>query len=283
MNHRLDHSPVARSRLWLFTAMLLGAASINTLLTPEARAAAVPGQGSWETSLEARDWAGNGAGIDAYYDNVLNITWLADANYARAAGLSANGAVPFATASAWVAGLDLLGMSDWRLPSVSPVDGVAFNTSFSNNGSTDRGGAATGTGWGTASELGYMFYVHLANLGFFQPNDLAPAAQAQQAGWTAAPSNTGPFANIVSTYYWTGTPYPSGSAVWTLGFSTGDQINRNTSGNNGMVWLVHDGDPLGVTVIPVPGALALAAGPLLVLGAGLRRRAACSPGPGTPS
>lgn len=49
---------------------------------------------------------------------------------------------------------------------MSPVNGVAFNTAFSNNGTTDLGYGATNAGWLTGagdfvSEMGYMFYADL--------------------------------------------------------------------------------------------------------------------------
>jgi hypothetical protein len=47
----------------------------------------VPGQGTWQTTLQARDLDGDGQ-IDAFYDTVLNITWLRDANANRAADLN---------------------------------------------------------------------------------------------------------------------------------------------------------------------------------------------------
>ena len=51
---------------------LLVAASTATF------AVAVPGRGTWETTLFARDINGDGV-VDAYYDAVNNNTWLANA------------------------------------------------------------------------------------------------------------------------------------------------------------------------------------------------------------
>ena len=55
-----------------------------------AQSAAVSGQGTWETTLQARDVDANGV-VDAYYDTVLDITWLADANYVQTSGYDADG------------------------------------------------------------------------------------------------------------------------------------------------------------------------------------------------
>ena len=45
-------------------------------------ASGISGQGTWETSLLPRDLDGDLSTAEAYYDTDLNITWLADANYA---------------------------------------------------------------------------------------------------------------------------------------------------------------------------------------------------------
>ena len=56
-----------------------------------ANAASVSGQGTWKTTLQGRDLDGNLFTIEAYYDTALNITWLADANYAKTSGYDADG------------------------------------------------------------------------------------------------------------------------------------------------------------------------------------------------
>ena len=44
-----------------------------------AQAVPVSGQGTWETTLQARDINGDMI-VDAYYDSTLNLTWLANWN-----------------------------------------------------------------------------------------------------------------------------------------------------------------------------------------------------------
>ncbi len=96
----------------------------------------------------------------AYYDDVLKITWLGDANLAASnrfgvGGIGSNGAMNWDTAKLWVAAMNVanyLGFSDWRLPTLSPVSGGAtFATGFSNNGITDVGFGQTGIGWDTGA------------------------------------------------------------------------------------------------------------------------------------
>jgi hypothetical protein len=66
------------------------------------------------------------AGGQAYYDDVLSITWLADANLADTndfgvAGINANGTMSWNTAQSWIGAMsaaNYLGTKTWRLPTV---------------------------------------------------------------------------------------------------------------------------------------------------------------------
>jgi hypothetical protein len=230
--------------------------------------ACITEQGTWRTSLQARDWAGNGVGVDAYYDSFLNLTWLADANWAQTSDHDSDGLMTFGDAKAWADGLTLFGGSDWRLPTVTPVnDATHFNTTFSNNGSTDWGYARTGVGggWGRHSEMGYMFYVHLGNKGFATPNDAEPGSQVMQSGW--GPTNTGPFANLQPAPYWTDRAFDS-SFAWSFGFGDGFQNHGSPQSAGRRAWAVHPGDLL----IPVPAALPLFVSAVAVVLARARRR-----------
>jgi hypothetical protein len=55
---------------------LLGTVSacVITIVSLPAYSVGVSGQGTWETTLQGRDLAGNAATIEAYYDTTLNIT-----------------------------------------------------------------------------------------------------------------------------------------------------------------------------------------------------------------
>lgn len=178
-------------RKW-FAAMTLCIAAVPNLIA----AAPISGQGTWETTLQGRDLTGDGV-FDAYYDTTLDITWLANAN---AGGITKT----WANANAWATGLNINGITGWRLPSVMQINGTSYNTGFSNNATTDRG-YADADGWvdGTGnpvSEMGHMYYVTLGNLGFCPPNDADPITCPTQPGFGL--SNTGPFSNVQSNYYW---------------------------------------------------------------------------------
>ena len=75
------------------------AAAVSMLLaglSGAAAAAAVPGQSTWETTLQARDLDGDTV-TDAFYDTTLNVTWLRNANV--------NGQMTWNDANPWAANL----------------------------------------------------------------------------------------------------------------------------------------------------------------------------------
>lgn len=79
-----------------------------------AQAAPVSGQGTWETTLEARDLTGDGV-ADAYYDTTLGITWLANAG-------AYNGA--WQDSIAWATNLTVGPVRGWRLPHMTFDGGI---------------------------------------------------------------------------------------------------------------------------------------------------------------
>ena len=85
-----------------------------------AQAAPVSGQGTWETTLQARDINGDGV-VDAFYDTALNVTWLADANAAAGTiydssvfSTATDGQMTWLDAKAWAANLSVYGLTGWR-------------------------------------------------------------------------------------------------------------------------------------------------------------------------
>lgn len=57
---------------------VMSVCALSFALYAEVHAIPVSGQGTWETTLQGRDLDGNAATFEAYYDTVLDITWLAD-------------------------------------------------------------------------------------------------------------------------------------------------------------------------------------------------------------
>jgi PEP-CTERM motif len=207
----ISRSPISRSPIPRSQTALLGA--VMVLFTASASAA-----------LQGRNLDANPATFEAYYDTVLNITWLADADIANTRGEANAGRKTWSAASAYVAALDVNGITGWRLPKVLPRDGsTVYNGVFTNNGTSDRGYANTGVGWGTTSELGHMFYVTLANSAF-------------------SLTNTAPFSNLAANDYWTNQPL---GAIATQGFFFNTGIGLQDTASLAFTykaWAVRDGD-----------------------------------------
>ena len=119
-------------------------------------------------------------------------------------------------AKAWAAGLTVGTFRGWSLPSADPACGVAYNC--------------------TNSQMGELYYTALGNA----------------AGGPL--SNTGPFKNLQSNIYWSGTEYaPNHSLAWDFGTSNGFQ---NVDFNRFDIYAlaVRPGD---VAAVPEPGMVAL--------------------------
>ncbi len=208
--------------------------------------------------------AGNAASSVFLYDNVLNVTWLRNAN--------ANGAKKWGQANTWAANLVVGAYDDWRLPTLTPVNGTAFNYNFTNNGTSDYGYGATGTGWGTASEMGHLFYVTLGNKGYCTPGAGGSSGCVQQPGWGLA--NTGDFQNLQSGEYWSGLEHaPSPKNAWTFSILGGTQYYSGKSSSL-YALAVRSGDVLAPVAVPIPAAAWLMLSGIGALGAAARRRKA---------
>ncbi|HLD13726.1 MAG TPA: hypothetical protein VJB18_03320 [Burkholderiales bacterium] len=174
------------------TALFVVASGVSTL----AHAASVSGQGTWETTLQGRDLDGSLSTFEAYYDTSLNITWLANANYAGAV-------MNWTNANVWAAALNPYGsgITGWRLPTVTDTGTSGCNFAYTG---TDCGyNVDTATG-----EMAHMFYTTLGDKAYYNTSGIAP-----QAGWGL--TNTGPFSNVQSHDYWSATEYaPNTSYAW---------------------------------------------------------------------
>lgn len=159
------------------------------------------------------------------YDTDLNITWLQDANYAKTSGYDADGGMTWEEAMTWTSNLVYGGYDNWRLP-------TALNTDVSEC-----------IGWNcTGSEMGHLYYIELGNA----------------AGGPLI--NSGPFINLISGAYWSGTETGPGAAdafwFWE-GYSLGSEFKEEHL----LAWAVHDGD---VVAVAEPSTLLLICAGLLV-------------------
>lgn len=189
---------------------VMTATLLTVTLVSGVQAAGVAGQGSWETTLQARDIDGNGS-TDAFYDTDLNITWLHTASSDR---------MNWTNAKAWAESSNFFGLSGWRLPTtnVTTLDG---SCNWALTGGTSCGynpdsSAATG------SEMAHLFFQSLGNKATYVPGTMVLQTDS---GLT----NTGAFdglpTGLIGTF-WSGTEYaPQSSEAWYFDVTQGRQEN----------------------------------------------------------
>jgi hypothetical protein len=226
--------------------------------------------GAAQAALQARDLDGNLATFEAYYDTDLNITWLADANYALTSGYDADGLMNWADAKTWAASLSFADgvnvYDNWRLPTVGPVNGISFDYSGATNGSSDVGYNITSP----QSEMAYMFYVNLSNPGYYTPAGALGVCDVLTHSQTCL-ANVGPFGNLQSGGYWSATAYASYTDfVWQFNMIDGSQGGTFTDSAIN-AWAVSPGD---VAAVPEPETYAMLLAGLGLVGFAARRRVA---------
>jgi len=184
------------------------------------------------------------------YDSDLDVTWLADANYANTSGAYTPGKMSWQNAVAWVDGLSYADSvrgttyDDWRLPT------------FHDLGATgcDYGYSGTDCGYNvalTSSELAHLFYGDFGNKGFADSRGL-PQPGYGLVDDPATPDDESLFSNLQSFSYWLGTSYSGDSnKAWYLSTATGMQ-NYIGKGSQFYVLAVRNGD---VAAVPLPGAV----------------------------
>lgn len=160
---------------------------------------AVNAQAALWNRLETAPGSGE---YQAYYDDELDLTWLADANFAKTTGFSddysADGSMPWSVANAWAAGLTVEGIGGWRLPQLGPINGFSFNYSYKVDGSSDNGFNISA--WrsqyagSTTNEMAYLFFNTLGNTGF--RNLVGGVLRSFEV------VNSAPFVNVDVEYYW---------------------------------------------------------------------------------
>ena len=173
------------------------------------------------------------------YDDVLDITWLQDANYAQTSGYDSDGRMTWDESKIWTNNLVYEGFENWRLPSVGDSPNTGYNQ--------------------TSSELGHMFYL---NLSVLAGNSILSNLSFNDSLSGKAQS----FQNVQEYPYWYLEEYaPITDRAWA--FVTSDGI-QNYDGKNNVsryAWAVHDGD-IGASPVPLPAGIYLFLSGLVGLG-----------------
>jgi hypothetical protein len=215
------------------------------------------------------------------YDTVLDVTWAQD--IALSSTLGGPHIFNWYGAKAWVDQLVYRGYDDWRLPTLTPVNGVKFNRSFHCDGSSDYGygiaapgGASAGF---TGNELAYMFHVNLGNksqcMGDGPDRVYGPHVGIQNASFVDALSGeTVSFLNMQGQmrFSWFDLAPPPSNFTWVFNYR-GFNDWENAIFQRHRAWAVRDGDVL-VTTVPEPSTLLLLSGLLPVLWFSMKRKGA---------
>lgn len=203
----------------------------------------VPGMGTWESTLQARDLNTDGI-ADAYYDTVLGISWLATTDLI--------GRVTFDEATQWVSRLNVLGVTGWTLPTIRITScTTGYGEHFWNGEASQYAGAGVGGGvcgynvQTDTSDMAHMFSVTLGN----------QSISGIDAGTL---QNSGPFVNLRPDGYWFSQGYSlngdgsqNTAQGWRFSFHAGrqDPLEKDYLLN---AWAIHQGDVGVLAAVPEP-------------------------------
>jgi hypothetical protein len=186
------------------------------------------------------------------YDFDRNITWLADANYAKTSGYDADGRMNWSTANTWAANLVYhdsvrnVDYSDWRLPTALDQTGIYPCEGYNCIG----------------SEMGHLFHTE---------GGLAMVNNIEQSILSSTTLDDY-FTNMQASWYWSSTVYdpslPPYNSAWVFDNFNGYQYGSSQS-NEFYAWAVRPGD---VAPIPEPESYAMLLAGLGLLGFLARRR-----------
>lgn len=192
------------------------------------------------------------------YDTELDITWLADTNYAHTSGFDDDGRMTWHEALDWADNLSYydsvrdVTYSDWRLPKTKVHVGEDGRTLLST-GFNHRD-----------SELGHLYYI-----------DFSGKPTGAEGGFAITDPDVNLFINFPPTpgsyeAYWSETVASHSLGYAYLfemaGVDQGRQAERSMDADFIRAWAVRDGD-----VVPVPAAVWLFGSGLIALFAGARR------------
>lgn len=187
------------------------------------------------------------------YDDVLDITWLQDANYAASSGyaaanavgapnssytnIQADGTMGWDAAAAWASQLVYGGFDDWRLAT--------------NHTVTPNQAQSEIYGYPDLGELGYMFHHNLGNpLTDNVPGGTCALDCLNNSSFVDPDTGlTVSFDNIQNGSYWDGALWSQYGGV--LFYMGGGLQGVDEKDNSNYAWSVRDGD---VGAVPVPAA-----------------------------
>ena len=159
------------------------------------------------------------------YDDVLNITWLQDANYAQTSGYDADGRMTWQESLDWAEQLDYQGFTKWRLATAGTDPFTHFDSS---------------------DEHWHLYNNNLNNL--YINSGCYPDCFTNVSFIDATTGLTTNFLNIQTGWYWYKETYltPVGQieyeTAWSFSYSEGGVKDPSFRTSSHYAWAVVDGD-----------------------------------------
>ena len=175
------------------------------------------------------------------YDDVLNITWLQDFNYAATSGYDTDGFMTWDNANTWANALTVGGYDDWRLPTFDPAHARPTTITLTN-------------------EIGSLWLLLGGGSSINSGTDISPFINLET--------------EFESQWYWTaleGSYQNETSKAWRFSMECGcwDAQSKNMEYQ---VMAVRTGDVSIIPAIPEPETYAMLLAGLSLIGFSARRR-----------